>query len=103
MAGLDLVVLDGRAVVVANNRMIDIDGTAIEIANGQGLQIVSNSINSAILGISLDGNSFDNVIRENAITGCTASACPIVSNPDFCVHTAGNTSAGNNFLPSAGM
>jgi parallel beta helix pectate lyase-like protein len=145
-----IVVLDGRAVVVTNNRMIAIDGTAIEIANGKGLQILSNSITSAILGISLDGNSFDNVIRENAITGCTAlgidilgdrnlldanltngnaswgirlspgainnvyrgnvargnagsSACPIVSNPDFCVHTVGNTSAGNNFLPSAGM
>ena len=118
---------DSLGLVISQNTIHDV-GVGITLdSNSHDNVLTANTVTTSIIGIDLlggdrnllDGNvcnantgwgirlspgSTNNVYRGNMARGNGGSSpCPIISTADFCVHTAGNTSAGNNFLPNAGM
>jgi parallel beta-helix repeat protein len=90
--------------VVRQNLVSDCTSVGIEVYGDRNV-IEGNTANANLgFGIRLQGGSADNIYRENAARGnAGAGPCTVVTTSDFCNSGTGNTSALNNFLPTASM
>ncbi len=107
---------------VSGNTVRGASVSAISVNQGSGNLIFRNTISGATTGLRIsqggyhvvDGNvlsgntsyglhlrntSFENVYRANVARNNGGGACPGTGNADYCDEGAGNTSAGDNFLP----
>ncbi len=75
-------------------------GVGLRISQG-GYHVVDRNVfvGNADFGLHLRNSSFENIYRANVARNNGGGACPGTGNADYCDEGAGNTTAGDNFLP----